>query len=301
MKTSGIILAAAAAVANAHYDENTVVYGTPSAQTTHVGFTTVYTQHANVTKPAHTTEYTTSTVYSTKTYTVTQCPPTVVNCPVGHVTTETIAVSTTVCPVTEVATEPAHHEPSKPLEPVHPNPTEPSKPHEPVPTHPGQDVITKTQTYAYPHPTNHGQSVTKTITYTVPVDHAHNGTAVYPPHTYHPVPSGGAHPTGVAPPPPPHHGSDSGNTPQGEHAGNDDGTDNGSDNGSSHGNSNGNGNEGSDSGSKGGNGGSSSGSNSEDNHEPSTSDVPEPVTAGAAMNTVTGLLAIVGFAAAYLI
>ncbi|RGP81717.1 beta- -endoglucanase [Fusarium longipes] len=270
MKTSAIILAAAAAVANAHYDD------------THVGFTTVY---KNVTEP---TEYTTSTVYSTKTYTVTQCPPTVVNCPVGHVTTETIAVSTTVCPVTEVATEPVYHNPTAP----HPNPTEPSKPHKP--THPGQDVITKTQTYAYPHPTNHGQSVTKTITYTVPVEHPQNGT-----HTYHPVPSGGAHPTGVAPPPP-HSGSDNGKTPQGEKPGNDDGTDNGSDNGSDNGN--GNGSEGSDSGSKGGNGNGNEGSsNSEDNHSPSGSSAPEPVTAGAAMNTVTGLMAIVGFAAAYLI
>ncbi|OBS29121.1 hypothetical protein FPOA_03058 [Fusarium poae] len=275
MKTSAIILAAAAAVANAHYDD------------THVGFTTVY-KNGTVTEP---TQYTTSTVYSTKTYTVTQCPPTVVNCPVGHVTTETIAVSTTICPVTEVhnPTEPAHH-----------NPTEPSKPHEP--THPGQDVITKTQTYAFPHPTNHGQSVTKTITYTVPVDHAHNATAVYPPHTYHPVPSGGAHPTGVAPPPP-HSGSEGGKTPQGEQPSNDDGTDSGS-----------KGSEGSDSGSKGSSGGDSSsssgsnsgsgsgsGSDSNEDHEPSTSDVPEPVTAGAGMNTVTGLLAIVGFAAAYLI
>ncbi|GKT99791.1 beta- -endoglucanase [Fusarium langsethiae] len=269
MKTSAIILAAAAAVANAHYDD------------THVGFTTVY-KNGTVTEP---TQYTTSTVYSTKTYTVTQCPPTVVNCPVGHVTTETIAVSTTICPVTEV---------HNPTEPAHPNPTEPSKPHEP--THPGQDVITKTQTYAYPHPTNHGQSVTKTITYTVPVDHANNATAVYPPHTYHPVPSGGAHPTGVAPPP--HSGSEGGKTPQGEQPGNDDGTDSGKDNGS------GNGNEGSDSGSKGSNGGDSSsgsGSDSNEEHEPSTSDVPEPVTAGAGMNTVTGLLAIVGFTAAYLI
>jgi hypothetical protein len=268
MKTSAIILAAAAAVANAHYDD------------THVGFTTVY-KNGTVTEP---TQYTTSTVYSTKTYTVTQCPPTVVNCPVGHVTTETIAVSTTICPVTEV---------HNPTEPAHPNPTEPSKPHEP--THPGQDVITKTQTYAYPHPTNHGQSVTKTITYTVPVDHANNATAVYPPHTYHPVPSGGAHPTGVAPPP--HHGSEGGKTPQGEHTGNDDGTDNGSHDNNGNGNG---GNKGSDSGSKGGNGGNT-GSDSSEDHEPSSSDVPEPVTAGAAMNTVTGLLAIVGFAAAYLI
>ncbi|KAF5665880.1 beta endoglucanase [Fusarium heterosporum] len=277
MRTSGIIIAAAAAVANAHYE-------VPSG---HVGFTTVYTQPGNATKP---TEYTTSTVYSTKTYTVTQCPPTVVNCPVGHVTTETIAVSTTVCPVTEVHTEA-----------VHPNPTEPSKPHEP--THPGQDVITKTQTYAYPHPTNHGQSVTKTITYTVPVEHGHNATAVNPPpHTHYPVPTGGAHPTGYVPVPVPvpgHSGNHGGNTPQGEQSGNDDGTDSGSNNGGSSSGSNG-GSEGSHS--EGSSSGSSSGSTSEEEHKPAGSDVPEPVqTAGASMNAVTSLLAIAGFAAAYLL
>ncbi|KAF4988348.1 hypothetical protein FGRMN_9815 [Fusarium graminum] len=282
MRSSGIIIAAAAAVANAHYQ----------APSGHVGFTTVYTQPGNATKP---TEYTTSTVYSTKTYTVTQCPPTVVNCPVGHVTTETIAVSTTVCPVTEVHTEA-----------VHPNPTEPSKPHEP--THPGQDVITKTQTYAYPHPTNHGQSVTKTITYTVPVEHGHNATAVNPPpHTHYPVPTGGAHPTGYVPvpvpvPAPGHSGNHGGNTPQGEQSGNDDGTDSGSSNGgSSNGGSEGSHSEGSSSGSSSGNG-ASSGSYSEEEHKPAGSDVPEPVqTAGASMNAVTGLLAIAGFAAAYLL
>ncbi|RTE68594.1 hypothetical protein BHE90_017029 [Fusarium euwallaceae] len=44
---------------------------------------------------------TTSTACTTKVYTVTKCPPEVVNCPVGSVATETIPVYTTVCPVTE--------------------------------------------------------------------------------------------------------------------------------------------------------------------------------------------------------
>ncbi|KAG5786376.1 hypothetical protein H9Q74_014567, partial [Fusarium xylarioides] len=49
-----------------------------------------------------TTKLTTSTVYTTKVHTVTKCPPEVTNCPKKpHVTTETIPVSTTVCPVTE--------------------------------------------------------------------------------------------------------------------------------------------------------------------------------------------------------
>ncbi|KAF5020146.1 hypothetical protein F66182_7838 [Fusarium sp. NRRL 66182] len=286
MRTSGIIVAAAAAaVANAHYgDKDTVVYGTPSANTglypmpsaTDVGFTTLYTQPGNATKPTHpATEYTTSTVYSTKTYTITQCPPTVANCPVGHVTTETIAVSTTVCPVTEV-----------PSQPHYPNPTEPGKHTKPVPTHPGGDVITKTQTYAYPHPTLPGQSVTKTVTYTVPKGPGHNATAVNPPphHTYHPVPTGGAHPypNGTTPSHPGNDGPYGGKTPQGGESGSDSGRDSG---------------EGSQSGSR----GTNSGSDSEEDHEPSSTDAPEAVTAGAAMNTVTGLLAIAGFAAAYLI
>ncbi|KAJ6446799.1 chitinase 18-18 [Purpureocillium lavendulum] len=48
--------------------------------------------------------WTTSTVYTTKIHTVTACPPQVTNCPVGHVTTETIPWYTTVCPVTETET-----------------------------------------------------------------------------------------------------------------------------------------------------------------------------------------------------
>ncbi|OTA80658.1 hypothetical protein M434DRAFT_50619, partial [Hypoxylon sp. CO27-5] len=46
--------------------------------------------------------YTTSTIYSTKIYTVTSCAPSVTNCPAkGSVTTEIVAVSTTVCPVSD--------------------------------------------------------------------------------------------------------------------------------------------------------------------------------------------------------
>ncbi|KAF3015000.1 Glycoside hydrolase 18 protein [Neopestalotiopsis sp. 37M] len=61
-------------------------------------------------------EYTTSTVYSTKVYTVTSCAPTVTNCPakLGSVTTEVVAVYTTVCPVT--ATETGVASSAKPTE-----------------------------------------------------------------------------------------------------------------------------------------------------------------------------------------
>ncbi|EAQ90466.1 predicted protein [Chaetomium globosum CBS 148.51] len=49
---------------------------------------------------ASTTAYTTSTVYTTTTRTITSCPPSH-PCQSGTVVTETIAVSTTICPVVE--------------------------------------------------------------------------------------------------------------------------------------------------------------------------------------------------------
>ncbi|POR37700.1 Uncharacterized protein TPAR_02103 [Tolypocladium paradoxum] len=58
------------------------------------------------TKPTETTtSWTTSTVCTTTTRTITKCPPNVTSCPGGgHTTvvTETIPVSTTVCPVTPI-------------------------------------------------------------------------------------------------------------------------------------------------------------------------------------------------------
>ncbi|KAK1755847.1 hypothetical protein QBC47DRAFT_381478 [Echria macrotheca] len=51
------------------------------------------------------TKLTTSTLYSTKTYTITKCPASVHNCPAASatpvVTTEIVSVGVTVCPVTE--------------------------------------------------------------------------------------------------------------------------------------------------------------------------------------------------------
>lgn len=45
---------------------------------------------------------TTSTIYATRTFTVTDCPAEVTDCPKKpRVTTETIAISTTICPVDE--------------------------------------------------------------------------------------------------------------------------------------------------------------------------------------------------------
>lgn len=52
---------------------------------------------------------TTSTVYTTQVHTITQCPPEVTKCPLGAVTTETIALYTTVCPVSETKTGAVPH------------------------------------------------------------------------------------------------------------------------------------------------------------------------------------------------
>jgi hypothetical protein len=59
-----------------------------------------------VTKTITTSYDSTSTVFSTSTQTITQCEPTVTDCPGDSVTTTvvTIAVSTTICPVTETLT-----------------------------------------------------------------------------------------------------------------------------------------------------------------------------------------------------
>ncbi|KAF5020416.1 hypothetical protein F66182_7543 [Fusarium sp. NRRL 66182] len=67
----------------------------------------------------YTTVYdSTSTVYTTDVKTITSCGPEVTNCPVTAgtpaVVTETIAVSTTICPVTEVVTNDKPGYPSKP-------------------------------------------------------------------------------------------------------------------------------------------------------------------------------------------
>jgi hypothetical protein len=67
----------------------------------------LYTTYCPYTAPATTSAaasaLTTSTVYTTTIYTVSKCPPTVTNCPYGQVTTETIALYTTVCPVAEAS------------------------------------------------------------------------------------------------------------------------------------------------------------------------------------------------------
>ncbi|KAK4162482.1 hypothetical protein QBC43DRAFT_76379 [Cladorrhinum sp. PSN259] len=90
----------------------------PGAETTSVspgetttapaqGTSTVVTLSTPITTVITTEFETTSTIFSTVVSTITQCEPTVTNCPVkGGVTTTvvTVAVSTTICPVTETLT-----------------------------------------------------------------------------------------------------------------------------------------------------------------------------------------------------
>ncbi|KAK1573834.1 glycoside hydrolase superfamily [Colletotrichum navitas] len=52
------------------------------------------------TAPPPPPQWTTSTVYTTKTYTVTSCAPDVPYCPVGQITTHVVPAYTTVCPYT---------------------------------------------------------------------------------------------------------------------------------------------------------------------------------------------------------
>lgn len=66
--------------------------------------------------PGQPEEMTTSTVYTTEVHTITKCAPEVTNCPAGHVVTQTISVSETVCPVTKTndvpkPTQPAGNQP----------------------------------------------------------------------------------------------------------------------------------------------------------------------------------------------
>lgn len=94
--------------------------GCPAETTSRAATTAVPTTTAKVTSSAGwnatTTQgpMTTSVVYTTTTKTITSCAPTVVDCPLGHVTTETIALYTTVCPVSEVQTHVPPKETHKP-------------------------------------------------------------------------------------------------------------------------------------------------------------------------------------------
>ncbi|KAK2000411.1 glycoside hydrolase [Colletotrichum falcatum] len=84
------------------------------------------------TAPPAPPQWTTSTVYTTKTYTVTSCAPEVPYCPVGQITTKVVPAYTTICPYTSTL---APGGGSKPSGDSH-TPPKPSgdMPHPPKPT-----------------------------------------------------------------------------------------------------------------------------------------------------------------------
>ncbi|KAK3989119.1 hypothetical protein QBC44DRAFT_88585 [Cladorrhinum sp. PSN332] len=87
-------------------------------------------------------KWTTSTVYTTSTATITSCPPKWTDCPAHStvLTTVTIPVSTTVCPVTETTEAPPPPPPPTSVAPPPPPPSSstytPTKSHAPPPPPP---------------------------------------------------------------------------------------------------------------------------------------------------------------------
>jgi hypothetical protein len=142
-------------------------------------------------KKPHFPKYTTSTVYATVTHTDYDCPPEVTKCPKDKVkvVTETIAVSTTVCPVEETSTykpvSTSSYKPHKPEETstpcpeeeetskYHPKPTYSEKPEKP------ECPVTKVKT------------ISTSITTVVPTVIYETYTEDCPKPTYAPKPTGG--------------------------------------------------------------------------------------------------------------
>ncbi|PTB42197.1 uncharacterized protein TrAFT101_008706 [Trichoderma asperellum] len=86
------------------FANGTVTYSVPHGSTTVISeiSSAAATQHDTTTAPAYATTAAptyTSTFTTTNVYTITSCPPSVTNCPVGHVTTEVVTAYTTWCPV----------------------------------------------------------------------------------------------------------------------------------------------------------------------------------------------------------
>ncbi|KXJ93985.1 glycoside hydrolase superfamily [Microdochium bolleyi] len=186
------------------YTTSGTVYTTVCSET-ETSKTEAVSSYATTTSSAALT-YTTSTIYSTTVYTVTKCPATVTDCPYGSTTTHTVAVSTTVCPVTEEEPYPTATYTTKggdnddevyyPVEtPTYAALTETEYPAVEYPTaeHPaGEYPTTKAEYPTVPYPTGgsyptapvHGSDTYTTIYMTA-------STGVVPPATYPTVPAGG--------------------------------------------------------------------------------------------------------------
>ncbi|KAL8285208.1 hypothetical protein RB597_002352 [Gaeumannomyces tritici] len=94
--------ATAVAFAGAAAAAGSTILSTDYVTVTSCGPTVTNCPAASTTVSSKVYEVTPSTVYTTKVKTITSCAPEVTNCPgkTGYVVTETIPVSTTLCPVT---------------------------------------------------------------------------------------------------------------------------------------------------------------------------------------------------------
>lgn len=101
------------------FGNGTVIYSVPSQSTTVVSghSTDAVSTHGTTTAPGYGTTAAptyTSTFTTTNVYTITSCPPSVTNCPVGHVTTEIVTAYTTWCPVEDGGSPTAPPRPAAP-------------------------------------------------------------------------------------------------------------------------------------------------------------------------------------------
>ncbi|KAF5659520.1 gpi anchored serine-rich protein [Fusarium circinatum] len=140
---------------------------------------------------------TTSTIYSTNIRTITSCAPEVTNCPARSgtpvVVTETIAVSTTICPVEPTGGSEKPGKPGKPEKPSQPGYEQPSGPAPPAETKPVETQPGYEQPPAPPAETKPGSeqppappAETKPAQPSKPVvpgqpQHPGNGTVPHPP------------------------------------------------------------------------------------------------------------------------
>lgn len=150
-------------------------------------------------------KWTTSTVYETTVLTITDCEDTVTDCPgdATKVVTETVAVSTTVCPVEEGEDEPTTLVPAptggaEEPEPEEPETTDDSSPEQPEPTEAPEPEcpVTKVKTITTSYTTVIPTVIIETVVEDCP---APTGGIEHPVPTSS-VPGNGTSPGGPSPP-----------------------------------------------------------------------------------------------------
>lgn len=162
--------ATAVAFAGAAAAAGSTILSTDYVTVTSCGPTVTNCPAASTTVSSKVYEVTPSTVYTTKVKTITSCAPDVTNCPgkTGFVVTETIPVSTTLCPVTSTKSYGngtyVPHPPTKGADLPLPPTTGVPKP----PTIKGGDNL-ESQTYVQPAcPTYSVKTISTSVTTVVP-------------------------------------------------------------------------------------------------------------------------------------